>query len=87
MLPPHKRMSTLTLSVLLSARQVPRAAMAILALLLGSGRPGLLLPLLSEELREPSCVQQLVLLAGDAWAHPCASHSCDHLCHRKHIFR
>ena len=80
-------MSTVTLSVLLSARQVPRAAMAILALLLGSGRPGLLLPLLSEELRGPSCVQQLVLLAGDAWARPCASHSCDQLCHHKHIFR
>ena len=37
--------------------------MAILALLLESGRSGLLLPLLSEELGGPSCVQQLVHLA------------------------
>ena len=44
--------------------------MAILALLLESGRPGLLLPLLSQELRGPSCVQQLVLLAGEAWGCP-----------------
>ena len=44
--------------------------MAILALLLESGRPGLLLPLLSEELRGPSCVQQLVLLAGEALGCP-----------------
>ncbi len=37
--------------------------MAVLALLLESGRSGLLLPLLSEELGGPSCVQQLLLLA------------------------
>ncbi len=40
--------------------------MAILALLLESGRSGLLLPLLSEELGGPSCVQQLVHLANQA---------------------
>ena len=40
--------------------------MATLALLLESGRTGLLLPLLSEELGGPSCVQQLVHLANQA---------------------
>ena len=40
--------------------------MAVLALLLESGRSGLLLPLLSEELGGPSCVQQLVHVAAQA---------------------
>ena len=68
MRPPYKHLRICL--TFLAACQVPRAAMAILALLLESGRPGLLLPLLSEELRGPSCVQQLVLLAGGARAVP-----------------
>ena len=46
--------------------QVPRRAMAAVALLLESGRNGLLLPLLSEEMGGASCVQQLVHLADRA---------------------
>ena len=40
--------------------------MAVIALFLESGRAGLLLPLLSEELGSPSCVQRLVALVDAA---------------------
>ncbi len=53
--------------------------MAVLALLLESGRSGLLLPLFSEELDSPSCVQQLVILADEACHHPSCTFS--HLHH------
>ena len=46
--------------------QAQRTAMAVMALFLESGHTGLLLPLLSEELGGPSCVQRLVALADTA---------------------